>query len=253
MRKRGSKKIKAHFVTSKALRLKFNQEEADQQERKLAAMEKGKRKEAEDAEHAQQIADDVLNQNFTGQMVAYKKDNLSALAIAIGVPDKGTNTELLARIEGHFEQHPDLKHNLRFSGLFNKSIHTAQRPKKDPVSAAPPMLPVPINGGQQLQVGGVPSPSHEHHFPTQTFSSHPARLAYPQHHPFAAPSSTSHHHFNQYEQYLPSDINLDVNSILIPLHSEPQASTSTIAPSNFNAFNHISTIPLDSTYNSKYI
>ena len=55
----------------------------------------------------------------------YKKDNLRALAIAIGVFDKGTNAELIARIEGHFEQHPDLKHNSRFLGLFNKFIHVA--------------------------------------------------------------------------------------------------------------------------------
>ena len=55
----------------------------------------------------------------------YKKDDLRALAIVIGVSDKGTNAELIARIEGHFEQHPDLKHNSRFLGFFNKSIHVA--------------------------------------------------------------------------------------------------------------------------------
>ena len=52
---------------------------------------------------------------------------MRALTIATGVSDKGTNAELLAQIKDHFEQHPDLKLNTRFLGLFNKSTCFTQR------------------------------------------------------------------------------------------------------------------------------
>jgi hypothetical protein len=100
-KERGSKKIKARFVTSRGLRSEFNQEEAERQEREHAAAEKDKQKEAENVEHARQIADDALNRDFTGRMAAYKKVDLRGLAIAVGVSDKGTNAELLAWIEDH--------------------------------------------------------------------------------------------------------------------------------------------------------
>ncbi|KAI9451760.1 hypothetical protein BJY52DRAFT_1351298, partial [Lactarius psammicola] len=120
-KERGSKKIRARFLTSRGLRSEFDREEGERQERERATVEKEKRKEAKDAEQALQIADDALNRDFTGRLAAYKKDDLRALAIAVSVSDKGTNAELLARILDHFEQNPDMKHNSRFSGLFNKS------------------------------------------------------------------------------------------------------------------------------------
>ena len=197
MRERGSKKIKAHFVTSRGLRLEFNQEEAERQERDQAAAEKDKKKEAEDAEHAWQIADDALNRDFTGRMAAYKKNNLRALAIAIGASDKGTNAELIARIEGHFEQHPDLQHNSRFSGLFNKSICAAPSQRKGLAPVVAAALSVP----QQQQQGDQHIFNH--------FS-----YGHPQHPPSTVATSSSHHHFHQYGQYLPSNINLEVNAVL---------------------------------------
>jgi hypothetical protein len=86
--------------------------------------------------HACQIADDALNCDFTGHLAAYKKGDLKALAIAIGVSDKGANGEPLARILEHFKQHLNLQHNPRFRGLFNKSICAPQR--KGPKGAAVP-------------------------------------------------------------------------------------------------------------------
>ena len=124
-RERGSKKIKAHFVTSRSLHLEFEQEEAERQEREQMAAEKEKRKEAEDAENTRQIVEDALNRDFTGRMAAYKKQDkkcdLQALAVALSLSDKGTNAELQSRIQSRFEESPDPKQNSQFSGLFKKS------------------------------------------------------------------------------------------------------------------------------------
>ncbi|KAH9015204.1 hypothetical protein EDB85DRAFT_2211933 [Lactarius pseudohatsudake] len=127
-KERGSKKIKARFVTSRALRSEFEQEEAERQEREQVAAEKEKQKEVDDAEQTRQIAEDALNRNFTGRLAAYKKNDLRALSIALSVSDKGTNAELLSRIQSCFEQNPDLKRNSRFYGLFNKSIRERKNP-----------------------------------------------------------------------------------------------------------------------------
>ena len=73
------------------------------------------------------MADDALNQDFTGQLASYKKDDLKALAIALGLSDNnGTNTQLLSRIEDHFKAHPELKKNSRFSGLFNRASQSGR-------------------------------------------------------------------------------------------------------------------------------
>jgi hypothetical protein len=144
--------------------------------------------------HARQIAEDALNRDFTGRMAAYKKDDLRALAIAISTSDKGTNAEILARIEGHFEQHPDLKRNSRFSSLFNKPVRSAQR--KGPS--------VPSNEGQLRQEDecmpglGLSGPSS-----WPGLSDHPQPPP-----PSAFVASSSHHHLHQ---HLPSN---PINSFL---------------------------------------
>ena len=53
--------------------------------------------------------------------MTYRKNDLRALAIALSLSDKGTNAELLSCIQNSFEQNPDLKQNLQFSGLFDRS------------------------------------------------------------------------------------------------------------------------------------
>ena len=147
-------------------------------------------------EHALQIADDTLNRDFTGWMAAYRKVDLRALAIAIGVSDKGTNAELLAWIEDHFKQHPDLKLNSRFLGLFNKSAHSAQR--KGPA--------VPSNEGQQeedigsMAVYDLSASGHPQlplsMVPTSTFSSYPPpSKSPPNHHAHQYPPLASYSHF----------------------------------------------------------
>ncbi|KAH9042122.1 hypothetical protein EDB85DRAFT_1886119 [Lactarius pseudohatsudake] len=130
---------------------KSDKEEAERHEREHAAAERDKKK-AEDAEHARRIADDALNRVFTGRLGTYKKDDLRALAIAVAVSDKGTNAELLARIEDQFEQYRDLKYNSRFSGILNKSIRAAAQRKGSMVSSN--------EGRREEEVGALGNPDH---------------------------------------------------------------------------------------------
>ncbi|KAH9065409.1 hypothetical protein EDB87DRAFT_1066441 [Lactarius vividus] len=146
-KQRGSK---ARFVTSRTLRSESDKEE-DRHKRGQAATKKDK-KNAEDAEHARRIADDAMNRVFTGRLGAYKKDDLRALAIAVAVSDKGTNAELLARIEDQFEQYRDLKYNSRFSGIFNKPIRAAAQREGSMVSSN--------EGRQEDEVGVLGNPEH---------------------------------------------------------------------------------------------
>jgi hypothetical protein len=73
-------------------------------------------------------------------LAGYKKTDLRALAVVLSISDKGTNAELLSRIQSFFEESPDLKRNSQFSGLFN-------RERKGPTSNEDPK-----------DVGGDPGP-----------------------------------------------------------------------------------------------
>jgi hypothetical protein len=90
----GSTKVKAHFVTSRDLRDQFEQEDAEQKEYDHVAEERQKQKQVETAEHEHIVAHHASNHVFTGQMLSYKKNDFWALAMALRVSDKGTNTEL---------------------------------------------------------------------------------------------------------------------------------------------------------------
>ena len=123
-KERGSTKVKAHFVTSRDLHERFGEEDAALKEHDRIAEERQKQKEVETAEHERCVADHALNRVFTGRMSSYKKNDFRALAIALGLSDKGTNTELSSRIKGHLDQHPDLHSNPRFAGLYATGKHT---------------------------------------------------------------------------------------------------------------------------------
>ena len=124
-RERGSKKIKARFVTSRDLRAQFNQDNAERQERADAAAERQRQKEADAAEQDLQVVEDGMNRIFVGQLSSYKKGDLRALAIALVLSDKGTNAELMTRIKDHLDEHPEIQSNQRFSALFPKQNRLA--------------------------------------------------------------------------------------------------------------------------------
>ena len=118
---RSSKKIKARFLTAAALCDEFECEDLEWLECTKAAAEKDKQKEVDTAQRALRVADDALNCVFVGRLASYKKDDLKALALSLALSDKGTNQELLSRIQDYFDAHPDLKNNTRFSGLFQSA------------------------------------------------------------------------------------------------------------------------------------
>ena len=111
-KERGSKKIKARFLTSRDLRAEFEQEDAERQEQERVTAEKNKQKEAMNAESARCVADDAANRAFSGHISSYKKDDLRALALALGLSDEGGKKDLTTRIEEKFASEPDLKKNM---------------------------------------------------------------------------------------------------------------------------------------------
>ena len=70
-KERGSKKIKARFLTGANLRAEFERQDAERREQEHIAAEKGKQKDAETAERAQRVADDALNRDFSGRLISY--------------------------------------------------------------------------------------------------------------------------------------------------------------------------------------
>jgi DDE superfamily endonuclease len=149
VRARGSLKTKARFVTSRELRAEFDQEDAQRLERERVAAEKQRVREAGAAKQELQVADDAVNRVFTGKISTYKRGDLRALAIALGIADKGTNADLSSRIKDHLDQHPDLQSNARFSALFIKTSRASQK------SVAP--LPTDLE-----RSGASTSTSHHH-------------------------------------------------------------------------------------------
>ncbi|KAF5325486.1 hypothetical protein D9619_009916 [Psilocybe cf. subviscida] len=118
-RERGSNKIKARFVTLRELQDIFDQQDLEQQEREQADAEKSRRKEETNAQTARRVADDAANGKFLGRLSSYKKDDLRALALALGLADQGDKKEITARIEAKFGNAPELKTNERYKGLFD--------------------------------------------------------------------------------------------------------------------------------------
>jgi hypothetical protein len=125
-RERGSKKIKARFVTSRDLRAQFDKDDVERCERAEAAAERQKQRDADAADQDHQVMVDGMSQIFIGRLSSYKKGDLRALAVALVLSDKGTNAELISRIKDHLDQHPELQSNQRFSGLFPKQNRPAQ-------------------------------------------------------------------------------------------------------------------------------
>ena len=141
------------------------------------AAEKEKQKEVETVEHAQCVADDALNRDFAGRLMSYKKDNLQALAIALSISNKGTNSGLLSHIEDCFKTNTKLKNNSRFSGLFSK---------QHKLEVTSDQEDTPNQGGSQSQQQLPHTPatwtastitvSHDSHFPPTGPSPSPSHL-----------------------------------------------------------------------------
>ncbi|KAH9037599.1 hypothetical protein EDB85DRAFT_1861199, partial [Lactarius pseudohatsudake] len=55
------------------------------------------------------------------------KVDLEDIAIALALPETGKKDDIFERISRHFEQHPKLKRDAQFEGLFN--LQPTKRPR----------------------------------------------------------------------------------------------------------------------------
>jgi hypothetical protein len=191
-KERGSKKIKARFLTGANLRAEFERQDAERREQEHVAAEKEKQKEAESAERAQRVAADALNRDFAGRLTSYKKDDLRALAIALSISDKGTNAELLSRIEDCFKTNHNLKNNSRFSGLFSKQRKVTTGPQSQQ------QLPrTPTAGAIAASHPAIPTQAGTSHVPTAG-PSHVSNLPLA---PLPQPYSNPYNHLHPQNNY----------------------------------------------------
>ena len=92
-----------------------------QQEKKRKAAEKKARIAAKQKEDLVRRAVQGSTRVFTGSLSSKNKTELEDVGDALGLDISGTKAVLVARITGHFNEHPRFKEDPRFSGLFDRS------------------------------------------------------------------------------------------------------------------------------------
>ncbi|KAJ8693251.1 hypothetical protein PTI98_010490 [Pleurotus ostreatus] len=123
------------------------QKEAEQREKqqaKDAAREARAAKENEEEQH--RVSRDP-NEPFYGSLSSKNKSDLKDVAHALKLSKEGTKEVLLKRIQDHFDDHPHLRVDQRFHGLFNRGRPRASEPNPAPPSFEPnppPLTPQPL-------------------------------------------------------------------------------------------------------------
>lgn len=104
------------------------------------------------------IADDMQSRTFDVPMLQYKKDNLLALSRALKISTEGNMKDLIARIKEHLHDHPELKENPRFTGLFPGS------PPHGQAMSSAPSHPTHANAAVSTS-----ATAHQTSYPTASF------------------------------------------------------------------------------------
>ena len=168
-KEQGSKKIKAQFLTSWSLRAEFDREDEEQKEQERVAKEKSWQKEAERVEVNRQIMADGWDRIFTGSISSYKKKDIQGLVLALELADTGTVEELKTWIAAKFDEHPELKENACFIGLFTRpcSAHHPAESQTNPemqIPTAPSSHPPQTWTDPGMQIPAPTAVDPPHHF-----------------------------------------------------------------------------------------
>lgn len=132
----------ARVLTSEEGRLELQQLREEVRLKEERQAEEAARKATEDEARRKRRAD--ASRIFTGPLnKARRKGDLEDIAAALALPDEGKKDDLLERISRHFEEHPDLKTNQRFEGLFNPRPRKRARLADVPVAGPSTMPPPP--------------------------------------------------------------------------------------------------------------
>ncbi|KAH9031193.1 hypothetical protein EDB84DRAFT_1271110 [Lactarius hengduanensis] len=136
------------------------------------------RKAADDEARRKRWADHT--HTFTGSLNRSKrKGELEDIAVALALPETGKKDDIFERISRHFEQHPELKRDAQFEGLFNlrptKRPRTGDAPVVGPSSLqdiapsfvpsfSPSLLPPYSGFASQPNIGPMSSSSTHHYY-----------------------------------------------------------------------------------------
>ena len=130
---------------------------------------------------------------FTGSISSYKKKDIQGLVLALGLADTGTVEELKTQIAVKFDEHPELKENNRFVGLFTRS-RSARRPAESQtnpemqIPAAISSHPPQTRTDPGMQIPAPTAVDPPHHFQNLSALHPPAPphqlQAFPGHYPY---------------------------------------------------------------------
>jgi hypothetical protein len=139
-KKRGkSFKSKARFVTLPSMREQHNREREARKQKEDEDAQKQAQKKADEVARNAQVAKDIESRVFDAPVSAYKKkDDLRALAGALGLSQEGNCDDLSTRIKTCLSVTPDLVNDPRFSGLFASRRKRAMAPSNISTTDNPP-------------------------------------------------------------------------------------------------------------------
>jgi hypothetical protein len=140
---------------------------------------------------------------FTGSLSTKNKDDLIDITGALRVPTSGTKRELLNAIREHFELHPELEDDARFSGLFTgrsrgqkRSFDEGPSDENDqnvPPATRPRLEIIPFHSATTPSHAG---PSSTPRNILATSSSHNAFGTHSNSYPLPYPTDTTQNPFN---------------------------------------------------------
>lgn len=209
-KERGSKKTKARYLTLPGLRAVFDANDEERKRKKEEEALKGAQKVTETRELELRITEQANSRVFDCPLSFYLKSRveLRIVARSLGIADTGTKDNIFQLIDEHLKQHPELKTQERFTGLF---LPKGTRTKRPAVShtmpeVMPPNSDLPLNQHTHQPVL-LPHPlvfpphppfppAHQTNFYAHTFPSNSVPYNYD--HSSIGASTSQSHYFTHY-------------------------------------------------------
>jgi hypothetical protein len=165
-----------HFFTRELVsHLRARLQKLELQELREEARQK-EQQQAEDEARRKRRAD--TSRVFAGPLnKTRRKEELGDIAAALALPDSGKKDALLERIFAFFEEHPELKKDPRFEGLFSSR---QKRPRSNDIpEAGPSNTPSPPNSGRQIKTFQLLQLQSHHTMDSTLYPSNFTPIEYP--------------------------------------------------------------------------
>lgn len=123
------------MLTSEELMIEWN---ADKGKKAVKAQKEADERAKKDELERQRQANRALGTSqFNGALSTKTKRELEDIAVALAIPEDGKKDDLVKRIRGHLNAHPELAARPRFSGLFTSLTRGRKRAAENEDGPAP--------------------------------------------------------------------------------------------------------------------